>query len=283
MASSRQSAKFLAAGFFLQLFCVAAEKKLSIARPVFAQSDDGPALAASYEAVPGESLFFSCLIEGYSKSEKDEIQLTYQIQAKDSRGVLLQEPTAGKVEATLAPEDKDWKPKLRSTVVVPPMADSGDYQVLVKVTDERNKSTAEARAAFSVRGRNIEPSDTLVVRDFRFLRSEDDTKPLSVPAYRPGDSLWARFMMTGYKIGEGNAFDIAYGLVVLRADGTVAYSQPEAAALQEHPFYPQRYQPGELSLNFPKDQPRGEFTIVLTVRDNIGKQTVESRQKFSVE
>lgn len=138
-------------------------------------------------------------------------------------------------------------------------------------------------ATFQVHGREVAPSDTLVVRDFRFLRSEDDTKPLQVAAYRPGDSLWARFIMTGYKLGDGNQFDIEYGLNVLRADGTVAYSEPHAAAQKDQPFYPQRYQPGVLNLNFPKDQKLGEYTIVLTVRDNLGGQNFEARQKFSVE
>jgi len=169
------------------------------------------------------------------------------------------------------------------SIVVEALADSGEYQVLVKVRDERNGAVAEARGTFKVHGRDVPPSDTLVVRDFRFFRSEEDAKPVRVAAYRPGDSLWARFVMTGYKMGEKNQFDIEYGLTVLRADGTVAYTEPKAAAQKDQPFYPQRYQPGVLSLNFPKDQPLGEFTIVLTVKDNLGGHTVETRQSFSVE
>jgi hypothetical protein len=260
-----------------------AEKKLAIVKMAFAQTEDGPGLTSTYQFQAGESAFFSCLVEGYTKSDKDEIFLTYQIQAKDARGILVQPASSDKIEATLAPEDKDWKPKLRDTIVIPPLADSGEYQVLVKVRDERNQGTVEARATFQVHGREVAPSDTLVVRDFRFLRSEDDTKSLQVAAYRPGDSLWARFIMTGYKLGDGNQYDIEYGLTVLRADGTVAYSEPHAAAQKDKPFYPQRYQPGVLNLNFPKDQKLGQYTIVLTVRDNLGGQSFESRQQFSVE
>jgi hypothetical protein len=260
-----------------------AEKKFATARLAFAQSEDGPALASTYQFLAGESVFFSCLVDGYSKSDKNEIFLTYQIQAKDARGVLLQPALSDKIEATLAPEDKDWKPKLRETIVIPPLADSGEYQVLVSLRDERSRATVEAHATFQVRGREVAPSDTLVVRDFRFLRSEDDTKPLQVAAYRPGDSLWARFIMTGYKLGDKNQFDIEYGLRVLRADGSEAYSEPHAAAQKDQPFYPQRYQPGVLNLNFPKDQKLGEYTIVLTVRDNLGGQNFEARQRFSVE
>jgi hypothetical protein len=260
-----------------------AEKKLALTRMVFAQTEDGPALASSYQFLAGESVFFSCLVDGYSKSDKQEIFLTYQIQAKDARGILLQPALNNKVEATLAPEDKDWKPKLRETIVIPPLADSGQYQVVVSLVDERSRATVEARATFEVHGRDVPVSDTFIARDFRFLRSEEDTKPLQVAAYRPGDSLWARFIMTGYKIGDKNQFDIEYGLTVLRSDGSVAYTEPHAAAQKDQPFYPQRYQPGVLNLNFPKDQALGEYTIVLTVRDNLGGQTFEVRQKFSVE
>jgi hypothetical protein len=163
-----------------------AEKKLALVRLVFAQTEDGPALASTYQFLAGESVFFSCLVDGYSKSEKQEIFITYQIQAKDARGLLLQPALSNKVEATLAPEDKDWKPKLRETIVIPPLADSGQYQVLVNVVDERNRATVEGHATFEVKGRDVPPSDTLVARDFRFLRSEEDTKPLQVAAYRPG-------------------------------------------------------------------------------------------------
>src|SRR5271154_914535 len=91
------------------LLCNAApaEKKLAVARLVFAQTEDGPALASTYQFLAGESVFFSCLVDGYSKSDKDEILLTYQIQATDARGILLQPAVSDKLEATLAPEDKD--------------------------------------------------------------------------------------------------------------------------------------------------------------------------------
>ena len=267
----------------LVLRAAPAEKKLAIVATAFAQIDDGPAAAGDDQFLPGETLFFRCQVEGYKKSESNEIQVAYQVGAEDARGVMLLLPEKGLVKTTLSPEDKNWLPKIRYTVVIPPLAESGEYHVSVMVKDELAGSSAEARATFLVRGRAVAPSDILAVRNFRFYRGENDDRALGVPAYRPGDSLWARFDMTGYKIGEKNLFDIGYGLVVLRTDGSVAYSQPDAANSKEAPFYPQRYQPGELSLNMPKDIAKGEYTIVLTVRDNLGQQTTETREKFSVE
>ncbi|HUJ50515.1 MAG TPA: hypothetical protein VLW25_09960 [Bryobacteraceae bacterium] len=267
----------------LVLRAAPAEKKLAVVATAFAQIDDGPAAAHDDQFVPGETLFFRCQVEGYKKSENNEIQLAYQVEAEDARGVKLLLPEKGVVKTTLSPEDKNWLPKIRYTVVIPPLAETGEYHVTVTVKDGLAGSSAETRATFLVQGRDVAPSDTLTVRNFRFYRGENDDKALDVPAYRPGDSLWGRFDMTGYKIGDKNLFDIGYGLVVLRVDGSVAYSQPEAANSKEAPFYPQRYQPGELSLNMPKDIAKGEYTIVLTVHDNLGQQTCEAREKFSIE
>lgn len=265
------------------LFAAPPEKKLALVDAAFAQSDDGPAEARDAQFIPGQTLFFRCQLEGYKKSDDNQIQLAYQVEAADSRGIPLLLSEQGLLKTTLSPEDKNWKPKIRYTVIIPPLAETGEYHVTVTVKDELAGPTAETRAVFLVKGRDVAPSDSLAVRNFRFFRAENDQQPIQVAAFAPGDSLWARFDMTGYKIGEKNLFDIGYGLVVLRADGSVAYSQPEAANSKETPFYPQRYQPGELSLNMPKDIAKGEYIIILTVRDNVGQQTCEAREKFSIE
>jgi hypothetical protein len=205
------------------------------------------------------------------------------VEARDSRGVLLQPVQEGKEGGTVTAEDKNWMPKIRESIVIPPLAESGEYKIIVKVKDEMGQSTAEARTVFTVKGPDVVPSDTLVIRNFRFLRGEEDGKALQVVAYRPGDPVWGRFEMIGYKLGDANQFDIEYGLQVLRPDGSVAYSQPQAATAKDQSFYPQRHQPGVLNLNLAKDQKPGEYTIVVTVRDNFGKQTYETREKFSVE
>ena len=262
--------------------------KLAIVHPVFSQYEDGAPMAKDYQFMPGESIFFSCQIDGFAKSPADKeesrkVFLSYRVEAKDAHGVLIQAAATGKEDSAVSPEDKEWKPKIRETIVIPALADSGEYSIALYVKDEVNLATAEAHTTFQVKGRDVERSDTLTVRNFRFLRSEDESKPLQVAAFRPGDAVWARFDMTGYKIGDANRVDISYGLSVLSPDGKVVYTEPNAADQKEQPFYPQRYQPGVLSLNLAKDQPLGEYTIVLTVHDNVGKQVFETREKFSVE
>jgi hypothetical protein len=268
---------------------LAADKPLAVVHPVFARSEDGAPEASDEDFVPGETVYFSCQAEAYRKLDKPDdygkqnISLKFQIEVRDKSGALLKPVEEGKIETTVTQEDKDWKPKLRDTIVVPPLADSGEYTVLVNLSDELAKAAVEKTAVFHIKGRDVAPSDTLVVRNFRFLRTEDDAKPLPVAAYRPGDSVWARFDMTGYKFGEKNQVDIEYGLTVLGEDGSVAYTEPQAANQKIQTFYPQRYQPGELNLNLGKDQPLGKYTIVLAVRDNLGRQMYETRETFSVE
>jgi hypothetical protein len=268
---------------------IAADKPLAIVHPVFARSEDGPPEASDENFVPGETIYFSCQVEGYRKVDKPDdygkqnVSLKYQIEVRDKNGALLKPIKEDKVETTVTQEDKNWMPKFRETIVVPPLADTGEYVVLVKLSDELAKTTHEQRAVFHIKGRDVAPSDTLTVRNFRFLRNEDDERPLVVAAYRPGDAVWARFDMTGYKFGEKNQVDIEYGLTVLREDGSVAYSEPQAANQKIQTFYPQRYQPGELNLNLAKDQLLGKYTIVLAVHDNLGQQMYETRETFSVE
>lgn len=267
----------------------AADKPFAIVHPVFARSEDGPPEASDEDFVPGETIYFSCQAQGYRKADKpddygkENVALKFRIEVRDQAGVLLKAIQEGKIETTVTQEDKDWMPKLRDSVVVPPLADTGEYQVLVKLSDELAKTAIDKTAVFHVKGRAVEPSDTLTVRNFRFLRNEDDAKPLPVAAYRPGDAVWARFDMTGYKFGDKNQVDIEYGLTVLREDGSVAYSEPQAANQKIQTFYPQRYQPGELNLNLAKDQPLGKYTIVLAVHDNLSQQKYETRETFSVE
>jgi hypothetical protein len=268
---------------------LAADKPLAIVHPVFATSEDGPPEASDQDFVPAETIYFSCQVEGYRKVDKPDdygkqnIGLKYQIEVRDKSGVLLKPVKEDKIETTVTQEDKDWKPKLRETIVVPPLADTGEYDVIVKVSDELAKTMEEKRAVFHIKGRDVALSDTLTVRNFRFLRNEDEDRPLVVAAFRPGDAVWAKFDMTGYKLGEKNQVDIEYGLTVLREDGSVAYTQPDAANQKIQTYYPQRYQPGELNLNLAKDQPLGKYTIVLSVHDNLGHQMYETRETFSVE
>lgn len=258
-------------------------KAFTIQRVILHQSEDGPAVTENYVWMPGETVFLSFLMSGYKGGAGDKIALSYQIDAVDPQGVKLIETVTGKVDGELAAEDKDWLPKVRGTIPVPPLADTGDYKILIRARDEGSGASSEKEVSFHVRGREVEPSDHLVVRNFRFLRGEGDKAPLTPAVYHAGEPVWARFEITGYRLGEKNRYEVEYGISVLKASGEAIYSQPQAAVEQNQSFYPKRYVPGEFNLNTRPDTKPGEYTILLTVKDNVGGQASESKYGFRIE
>ena len=285
MAVKQRVGTWCAGALLWALITGAAAPELAVVSGAFSQFEDGPATPASFEFVPGETVFLRFQVSGFKSTGGDDprIRLTYRAVFSDPEGVAIVEPASGKVDAELAPQDKEWLPKIRLSALIPPAARSGRYRVEVAVKDEVAGSAAAATLQFGVRGRDVEPSETLVTRNFRFLRGEEDTNPLAVAAYRPGDTLWARFEMTGYKFAEKNRFEVEYGLAVLRASGDQLYEQPVAAQEAESSFYPRRHVTCTLSLNLDKDVRPGEYAILLRLRDEVGKQSHESRHVFRVE
>ena len=173
-------------------------------------------------------------------------------------------------------------PKVRFNFLLPPLPDSGSYKVIVTLTDELNKATVRRELPFRVKSyTTVEKSDKLVARNFRFQRREEDSAPLNPAVYRAGETVWARFDMTGYLLGGQNAFDVAYGLEVLRAaDQKSMYAEPNAAREKDATFYRKRYLQGALSLNLNKDLAKGEYVVILRVKDEAGGQTFEERHSL---
>jgi hypothetical protein len=260
-------------------------KQIAIERIALHQLEDGPVLAAGYDFVPGETAFFSCRLNGYQilkKEEEQSVNLTWQLRILDPAGVPIEKEESGRIAESVSPQDKEWKPKLLTHFMIPAFAPTGTYRIPVKVKDEIGGTEVSAELTFHVRGHQVEPSETLVLRNFQFLRSEDDRVGLREPVYHPGEMLWARFDIAGYKFGENNRFSVEYGLAVLRDTGEELFSQPAAADKSDESFYPQRYVPGVLSLTLNQGVAKGSYILVITVRDKIGNQTWELRRPFQV-
>src|SRR5262249_313840 len=160
---------------------------LAVVKPAISDLEDGPVIAPAFAFVPGQFIFLSFQIGGFKASEEQKIHLSYKVDAFDPKGVRLIETVSDKVDTTLAPEDKNCKPLLRQQFLIPPTAPSGTYKIPIQVTDElANGATVSQDIPFNVRSREVSPSDTLVVRNFHFYRSEEDRDPLTVAAYKPG-------------------------------------------------------------------------------------------------
>jgi hypothetical protein len=261
----------------------AAPKPFKVIEAGIHQTEDGPLAPAGTIFVPGEVIFFSCRLDGYEVSPEKKVAIRYEFSAVDPAGVPVVEPVSGRIDAELSPQDKEWKPKIRQTALIPPLAESGIYKVRISVKDERSGAEATAESAFDVKGHAVEPSETLIVRNFRFHRTEEDTEPLKIAAYRPGDVVWARFDITGYKMGEGNQREVAYTVTVTRVDGKVLVQPGEPSGDKGASFYPMRYAPCTISLNLQPNIRPDEYTILITAQDRIGDQTGETKQTFRVE
>lgn len=256
---------------------------LRIVHGAVQEMEDGGAAPPGSSFVPGQSVFFSFHVEGYQVSADKKIKVSYQTDVFDPEGVRLIEPIESNLDSTLSDEDKNWKPKVRHQIVIPPIAKSGIYKITTRIKDDLNGATAEQSLTFDVRAHEVAPSERLIVRNFHFYRGEDDNNPLTRPAYRPGDTVWARFDIIGYKYGQGNLVDVDYGITVMAENGKVLFSQPEAAVEKSASFYPKPYIPGSMNLSLQKNIRPGQYAIVLLVQDRAGKQTYEAKEAFRVE
>lgn len=276
----------LLGAFFLILWVgLRCDAELAIVQPVVAQYDGGPSVPLGYAFGSGESLFLTFDVAGF-KPEGDEdlkLNVSWRCQAFDAKGVALTALDQGAVKVDLAPEDKKWRPRVRVELHLPQGMPTGAAEIRLTAFDHVASAEAALTVPFRTRGLDISGVDRLQPLRFRFLRAEDSAEPLTVAAYRPGDTVWGRFEIAGYELGEGNAFQVSYGLEVFRANGESLFAQEEAANEAGKSFYPRRYMTGLLSLQLTKDLAAGEYTIALRIRDGIGVSKSETKHVFRVE
>lgn len=247
------------------------------------QMEDGQQLTTDLRFVAGETVFFSVSVDNYRIGANSRVELSAEIEAVDPAGALFMPKITDGIKTTLEEEDKEWKPKMRAQFVLPTLAHPGVYAIRYKVTDLATGQAVSGEKKLPVVGPDVAASDTLVVREFGFYRAEDEPVALTVAAYRPGDTLWARFFLTGFKYGPENAIDVTYDVTVVNAQGKQIFEQKDAAAERSKAFYPQPWVPGGLNLSLQKNMRVGTYGVIITGRDAIGKQTVSEKHEFRLE
>ena len=256
---------------------------LQIVRAIVSQTEGGEPDLPGLSHVPGETLFFSCRIANFSKSSDSRIHVAYSVQAFDPKGVPLDPPYKNELVDQVSPQDKEWMPKIQTELSIPPLALSGAYKIVVQAEDMQAHTTAHIDVPFQVKGHVLQPSDKLVVENFRFFHNENEMQPMEQAVYRPGDGIWVRMDITGFGYGPGNKVDVSYQTSFLNADGKVLWKQPEPAAEQTESFYPKRYIPAEFGVSLDKNIRPGTYGILIEVKDAVGNQTYEGKQTFTVE
>jgi hypothetical protein len=266
-----------------------ASKVLTIVDARVESSEDAPAVSPGYEFLPGDFLYFQFQVAGFKVNGNEyngprTISLAYVIEARDSQGILLAPPENGTIQEEVSAQDKDWTPKRRASFLLPSYVAYQDCHVSVTVDDLIAKTTAHQELPFTLAGRKIETAGSLAIQNVRFLRTSEDDAGLQVVAYRPGDTIWARFDMTGFKLGPRNSVQLSYDVAVHRPDGRVIFHRENAARQKlEGLFYPPQVVPGVLSVTTTPDLPRGEYTFIIFLKDEIGQKNARVERKVDME
>ncbi len=267
----------------------AAEPTLAILDAGLESSEDAPFIPSDYRFYPGDYLYFRFQVAGFAiqtdeKTEVRKISLTYEITPQDANGVPLTAPISGDIKDDLNPEDKNWTPKRRASFLLPSFVASGNFRLHLVVKDLLGKTEASRDFPFRMGGVTIVPSSSVTVENFRFFRKEDDQESLDVPAYAPGDTIYARFDMAGYQTNAPeNQYHLTYGLTVFGPDGKPFIEQLNAAELSAGSFYPAQFVPGNISLTTTRTSAKGGYVIVLTVRDLVANRTYQTKRSFTLE
>ena len=269
-------------------FVFAAESSLAIVGASVQQSEDSPPVPSDYRFLPGDYLYFTFQISGFAiRSEKRgelrRISLEYEATPEDANGVALTPPSSGVIETEITDQDKNWTPKRRTSFLIPSFIAAGEFRVHVRVKDRTANTETSLDTPFRVGGLEVRPTASLTVQNFVFFRGEEDREPLKLPAYSPGDTVYVRFDMTGFKTGAQNQYHLSYGVTVLRPDGKTFIDEAKAAELLSDSFYPAQYVPGVLNLRTSPGAPHGEYLIVLTVQDVLAGSSSQVKKAFSIE
>lgn len=261
---------------------------LAIVRAGVQQAEDAPFVPNDYQFYPGDYIYFTFEVSGFGiRSNADgttrSMSLSYQVTPEDMRGVPLSAPSSGVIVDELAPEDKNWTPKRRASFLLPSDIAAGEFRIHLVVKDAIAKTEVERDVPFRIGGTAIVPASTLTVEGFQFFREQNDRKPLDLPAYGRGDSVFMRFDMVGFRNGPQNQYHLRYGVKVLSPDGRVYLDQPNAAEIAESNFYPAQFVRASFRLDTSAKAELGQYTILLTVEDLVAHQTYEAKQAFTLE
>jgi hypothetical protein len=252
-------------------------------------SEDAPFVQADYRFQPGEFVYTTFQIAGFqveggaSEEKPRKVSMTYTVTPEDANGVALCPPVTDKIEEELNAEDKNWTPKRRTSFLIPSFVAAGEFKIHIAIRDLIGKAETSKIVPFRIGGVTVLNPGTLNVQNFQFFRRENDRAAVEVPAYSAGDSVFVRFIITGFKVGEKNAYDISYQLLVTRPDGKPYLDRPDAAQLASESFYPAQYLPGEFTLTTSRDSLKGTYIILLTVRDKVADASKEIRFPFTIE
>jgi hypothetical protein len=245
---------------------------------------DGPGgypIAPDSIFYPGETVYLLFNVDGFQRGVYERVTIHWKIESLGPDGLPFASPVEDGVDAELAPQDKDWLPLIRHSAFLPSHAPGGTYQVVLTVTDELAKKTARRQFPIQVEGTTLPPAKELGIRSFTFRRGGEEGPVVEQAVFRPGETVWASFLITGYRVKDDNSFVVESELKLVDAEGAVLFVfEPQAAS--GAPFYPRRWLPARFRLNLDANIPTGNYAVQLLIRDKVGEQTYRHVVNFAV-
>lgn len=251
-------------------------------------SEDSPFLTPAYRFLPGDFVYATFQITNFASKQANseappKISLKYAATLEDSNGLPMAAPESGTIDSELSAEDKNWTPKRRVSFTLPPFLAAGKAQVHIVVRDLLGSTEDTLRVPLSIGGVTVLKSDSVAVQNFQFFRREADTEALNIAAFSPGDTIFAKFDITGFRTDAQNTYRLVYDILVLRPDGKPFIQQPHAAELTASGLYPAQVLPAMLQLTTSATSTKGAYAVILTVHDLIGTMTTQTKTSFTIE
>lgn len=229
---------------------------------------------------PGDVVNVAFNLKGYTESDVYRMKVSWKVSTTGPAKLPFAPGSEGLFDAELAPEDEEWEPLVRYQAQLPYHLPAGTYGIHVEAKDELSGATAEGDLDVHVAGAPVVQSDVLSVQNFTFSLTVGGT-PLQQAVYRPGATIFASFDITGYKLGDGNSYELASHLDLLDAEGAEVYSFNPASE-KGSSFYPQLSAPASFRFDLDPTIKPGRYTLVLTVTDVVGQQSLSSQETFEV-
>lgn len=230
---------------------------------------------------PGEVVNVAFNLRGYEVSDDYRIKLNWNVKTSGPGGLPFAPGKEGSFDSELAPEDDEWEPLVRYEASLPYHLPAGLYKIEIEAQDELSGVTAQGHLDVRVAGKSgILQSDVLSVQNFTFSLTAGGT-PLRAAVFRPGGTIFASFDITGYKLGEGNSYELTSRLELLNAEGERVYAFNPANE-KGSSFYPRLSLPANFQFNLDPTIEPGFYTLFLNVNDIVGTQSFSMQQPLEV-
>ena len=259
---------FLLTAFLLAAAAVAAEG-LEIVNPAVSDFAGGAAVSYDREFTAGQRVHLSFGASGFkSLADTGKIFLEYTVEPVDCLGILFEKPLQGRlIGATRRTESRP----LRVEFMIPQAPRSGEGKFRVTVQDRIGEQVARTEIPFLIASSLPEPAGYFEVTGFKYFSSEYSDQPLDNPRFRPGDTAWGRFHLSGYGVVENNRYRLSYGVTLRDKASRVVFQEQQAVSESRESFYPRTHVPGVISVRLESTIRAGDYVLEIAAIDEIAK------------